>query len=231
MKRIHYIFFLSLVIFYFYSCTNNSSNNKTGELDASTTAESIKNNTRVESEKLKPEEYVKWVQNPENGFRKEKIIDDLVFNIQYKPYEYIVCMEEQKQELQDSLVNKKIKELDGMQYYDFKIILKEGLGELLKYKLTSKGEYDKRVKYFAFNMQNDIQLVEGTDTIPCTLFHFERAYDVTPSSVFLLGFGVTKNTLKQDKTLIVYDRTFGKGLIKFTFNQKDLQRLPKIKTI
>lgn len=216
---------------FFNACSEKKRTGDAGADDSGTVQQEMPGGNENESISLEPGEYVQWVQNPENGLRKEKTIDDLVFRAQYKPHEYIVCMEEREPQLQDTLVKRKIAELSDMQYYDLKIELKKGEGELLKYKLSSAEEYDKRVNYFAFNMQNDIQLIEGNDTLPCSLFHFERAYDVTPSSIFILGFPISKNNPAESKTLVIYDKTFGKGLIKFMFSNKELKNLPKLKTL
>ena len=220
------LFFLSIT-FFFSSCETQT--NVKG-FDVESNEASI-NGSNQTAEKMNPQEYVQWVQNSENGFKKEKTIDDLVFAVQYKPLEYIVCMEERKSELADSIVKKKVSELSDMQYFDLKIMIKNAQGELLKYNLNSQEQYDNRVKYFSFHMQQDIQLIDGNDTIPCSLFHFERAYDITPYSTFLLGFALSNNSKQEDKTLIVYDKTFNKGLLKFTFKQNELYNLPKIKTI
>ena len=177
------------------------------------------------------DEYLKWVQNPENGFRKNKEMAEINFSVQFKPYEYIVCMEERTNEIADSLLKRKRTELEGVQYYDLKISLTEKEGELLKYNLSSSDQYSKRVKYFAFEMQNDIQLVEGNDTLPCVLYHFERTYDTSPSCTILLGFDMNLKSISKQKTLLVYDRTFNKGLLKFTFKENKFLNLPKLQTI
>ncbi len=186
-------------------------------------------NGTMSKQSLTPGEYVKWVRDEQHGLKKEKTIEDIVFSAQYKPAEYAICTEEKKGKLEDTLVKREKKDLEGMQYFDFKIGLRKGEGELLKYDLSSKEEYDKRVNYFSFNMQKDIQLVDGQDTIPCSLFHFERAYDVTPNSVFELGFAPGKNSTG-NKTLIYHDNIFRKGIIKLEFENKDLSDVPQLET-
>ena len=175
--------------------------------------------------------YINWIQNPENGLTKIKTIDDLKFMVQYKPYEYIVCMEEQSGNISDRLMECRMKELEGMQYYDLKMQMKNNQGEILKAGLQSAEQYEKRVNYFSFHMQQDIQLVDGTDTLPCVMYHFERAYDVTPVCTVLLGFKKIPANAFKPKTLLVYDRTFNKGLLKFTFKENRMQTLPKLLTL
>jgi hypothetical protein len=185
---------------------------------------------KMNNKKLSPREYVQWLRDVNNGINKEKTIDDITFSIQYKPYEYITCMEEKKDYLSDSLLKREKEELGDMEYYDITIALTKGQGELLKYNLTSASQYDERVKYFAFGMQHDINLVEDGDTIPCGLYHFERIYDVAPYSKFLLGFMKGKHSNPKERTLTFYDKVFNKGLIKFTYTDEDFNNIPKLKT-
>lgn len=118
-----------------------------------------------------------------------------------------------------------------MQYFDLKILLKDNEGELLKAGLNSREEYDRRVKYFSFGMQQDIRLVDGQDTLPCVMYHFERAYDVTPVCTLLLGFERADKNAERPKTLLFYDKVFNNGLLKFTFKENRLQTLPKLLTL
>ena len=180
-------------------------------------------------EMLEAADYVRWMKDPDNGFRNEKTIDNLRFSVQYKTPEYITCMEQHGRACSDALVRKNTAELSGMQYYDLRIVLNDGGNELLKYNLSSAEQYNERVNYFAFGMQHDIQLIDGHDTLPCLLYHFERAYDVTPSATLVLGF--LQKQPEGDKTLLVDDRTFNKGLLKFRFSAAELNNKPKLKTL
>src|SRR5256885_770874 len=83
--------------------------------------------------------------------------------------------------------------------------------------ISSDEEYSDRVNYCAFKFQNDISLYDGKDSIPCSLFHFERAFDIVPYGKFILGFAKS-NHPENAETFIVYDKIFHKGLIKFTFD-------------
>jgi hypothetical protein len=190
-------------------------------------------NTDYTNTILTPHEYKDWVKKETDHLHRKKEIEDLIFELRYKPVDNIIINENGEKELTDSLYKVKKSELDGMYYFDLKISLKEGSGELLKYKLSSADEYLKRVNYFAFEMQSDINLKAGETIVPCDLFHFERAYDVAPYSIFLLGFN--KKSIDESKTKEItieyHDNVFKKGIIKFTYTQNDLHNLPKLKTI
>jgi hypothetical protein len=186
--------------------------------------------TNMTQTKLLPEEYVGWVEAKENGLKKEKTIEDIKFTAQYKPYQYVICEEARTNALPDTTFKKKTGELNGMQYYNLRIEVKDGNGELLKYGVASASEYKQRVNYFSFGMQNDIKLVEGNDTLPCLLYHYERAYDVVPYGTFLLAFPLSKNS-NSDRTLIFFDRGFNKGIIKFFYRGVDINNQPQLQVI
>ena len=73
-------------------------------------------------------------------------------------------------------------------------------------------------------------MLAGNDTLDCTLFHFERAYDIAPLATFLLGFPKVKSKNSQ-RTFFFQDKVFNKGIIKFTYTSEELSQIPKLKTI
>jgi len=182
------------------------------------------------TEELPPTEYVAWCRSTENNLKKSKEIGDITFSLLYKPAEYVACTEDEDCSLSADTLKEKLKELEGLDYYDLRIELTSAQGELLKYNVESAQEYGQRVNYFAFDMQRDIKLIEGKDTLDCKLFHFERAYDVAPYATFLLGFPKSKSSTAE-KTFFYQDKVFEKGIIKFTFSPNDLAQIPKLKTI
>ncbi|MGZ4041849.1 MAG: hypothetical protein ACXVO9_01520 [Bacteroidia bacterium] len=180
--------------------------------------------------KLDPAEFVKWCRDEENGLLKSKEIGDITFSLQFKPAEYVICMEQKTNMLSSKVLSEGLNELDGMDYYDFKIEITSGEGELLKHNSSSVAGYNERVNYFAFEMQKDLKLINGTDTLDCKLFHFERAYDVAPYTVFLMAFPKIRNENKE-VVFLYEDKVFKKGIIKFTYSKEELTQIPKLKTI
>lgn len=220
--------FMVMVLFSVVSCSRS---NAGMDMSGGGSAATMDNNVveRV-NQKLPPVEYVRWVEDEKNGLKREKTLGDMIFSAQYKPESYIVCEEERKESIADTVLKKKLKELTDMQYYDLKIEIKDGQGELLKYGLTSTEQYQERINYFSFGMQKDIQLVDGNDTLPCLLYHYERVYDVAPYGTFILGFAKGKND-NAGKTLLLFDKGFNKGIVKFYFEGKDIKYLPQLQTI
>jgi hypothetical protein len=188
-----------------------------------------KHNLRTQT--LSQREYVSWMQNPANGFCKINEMDDLIFMLQYRSYDYIICKENKGTPLFLASKKERYDDLKGMEFFELTVKLTIGSGELLKYKLSSSTQYSSRVQYFAFDMQKDIQIKFGSgEKQPCVLFLFERTYDIAPYAKFLIGFEKKEENSMQDIIVEYNDRIFDKGLIKFIFIKDDFNKLPKLQT-
>jgi hypothetical protein len=174
---------------------------------------------------LSPKEYSAWVKDYKNGLHKKKIIDDLTFDAQYKPVDFILLKEgilsdskqgeERKKELKD--------------FYSFNLNISDREGDFIKGNVSSEEELNRRQYYFSFSFRNDIYLMEGENKIPCTLFHYERSYDLKAAKTFVLGFKKEIANSEKDKTLVIDSRELGLGIVKINFDYKDFNKIPKIK--
>lgn len=183
------------------------------------------------SQTLSQREYVTWMQEPGNGFCNIKEMDDLCYTLQYRSYDYIICIENKGTPVPDSSKKQRYDDLKGMKYFELIIKLTNGSGELLKHKLSSNSNYTARVQYFAFDMQKDIQIKYGDgEPQPCVLYHFERTYDIVPYAKFILGFEKVEGNDSQDIVVEYNDHVFDKGLMKFRFNIENFNKIPKLQT-
>jgi len=181
---------------------------------------------------LTPVNYVKWMEDESNGLRQSKMIDQLEFQVQLKTNEYVLLKEEniipagRKDEFE-----KEKKELGEMRYFTFKIKTPDGT-DPLKFRLADKEEYYARVKYYSFDVQNDFQLVEGKDTLSCSLAHFERNFGIAPEITCLLGFPPARSEAMQqeNKSFVYYDRVFNSGRLIFSFSKENINHIPKLKS-
>jgi len=175
---------------------------------------------------LAPLEYRSWVLK---NCLKEKRFNDIYFKLLYKPHDYIICAEEESLRIDSTQREKVNDELGQMEYFELRIGLTSANGDLLKFQSANDQDYENRVKYFAFKFQNDIQLItyQG-DTIHPALFHFERAYDVTPYCTFSLGFPSDKLDYNQPFAVSIKDSVFKSGIIRFVIPAKQFLQLPKL---
>jgi hypothetical protein len=182
---------------------------------------------------LEPADYVNWMRDPNNGFRKTKTIAPLEVVAQYKTVDFIIANEKQSNQIAAAAHQARQTELNGMHYWTLQLaihdpeIQDQGVKSwnILNYGLTDKSQEQERLFYFSYAMQQDLQLIEGQDTLPCALYHFERSYDLSKSRTFVVGFPKGKDPTA-DKTLLLDLPYFNTGPIKINYPNALLAQAP-----
>lgn len=172
----------------------------------------------------KPEKLVEFIDNSANGFIKTKTIDAITYSAILKPVDYLLA----QKKIEEQNPNLKKSDFEDLQYFDLRIKIEDFHKEFIKYDLKSEQQYQERVQYCAFQMQKDIKLIDGLDTLDCVLYHYERAFDIIPFGHFILGFEPRKDAMVATKTLFFYDQLFNNGIIKFTFSPEIMVREPML---
>lgn len=173
----------------------------------------------VSCQGITKDEYIKWIEDNDHGLNKTKTISDFNYSIQYKPIEYILYKKNN-----DSL---KIKDFDDLHYIDLTLAHKD-YSEYLKINLKEKEDYYHRLKYFSFDIQNDLSLVDGKDSSKCVFSHFERTYGITPYIKIVLAFDKNKESTN-DLFFVYHDHIFNNGIISIPIERKNINNIPKIK--
>lgn len=178
-----------------------------------------------------PSELIKWIKNPKNGFVKVRDMGEVQYTLQQVPTEIMVLNGLKKERVNADEFSRELAEYSGMEYYWLRMEIPGYPNEIAQYGIGDRSEYDARIKYLSFDMQEDITMeTESGDQVPCSLFHFERTYNITPYSTFLVGFD--KTLLKEgDKTFVFNDMLFNHGKIKFYWSGTDKKQLPKLELI
>jgi len=113
------------------------------------------------SSDLSPKDILEFGEDQKNSFRKEKTIEPFMFVTQYKPVDYIIAMESQGADIESEFYQTRRKELgDEMHYFNFHIKPTDNSTSPLKYIVKSETEYNKIINYLAFEMQDDIYLLD-----------------------------------------------------------------------
>ncbi len=177
---------------------------------------------------LDAKDYLRWVENAENGMVKETSLGGFDFRLQHKPLEYIALQEERTLKPTTGLIRKFRTERGGLYYFNFRIASKTGQ-PILETGKNSKKEYHRRNDYFTSEMQHDLFLVAGKDTISCTLYHFEHNHGLAPYNNMVVAFA--KNSEEtQDLQFVYADKVLGVGPVKITLKKSAFDHLPKLMT-
>jgi hypothetical protein len=175
---------------------------------------------------LNQTDYIAWVEDEDNGLSIGKSFEDIDYQILFKPVNYILAKELVNGGIKKATIESRKKELGEMLYFTLRITSKHS-NELLNANIKNENEYYQRLEYFMSYMQDDIYLVEGKDTISCSLYHYERNYGLAPYNNFVIGFNKL-NAEIQDKIFIYEDKVLGTGKIIFKIKKEDIENVPEI---
>ncbi len=179
-----------------------------------------------------PSDYVRYVRNPDNGLLRSKQVGPVHIDLQYKPIPYLIANELRRNDISKEEFLPRQKELTGSQYYNLQLsVTDQPQANIINYRLRDETEIQKRLYYLSFGMQNDIRLIDGTDTLKPMLYHFERSYDLAPHRTFVLAFEQRPDNRYKDKTLILDSPVLATGPLKLKIKADALQNLPDLKLI
>ncbi|MDQ3110676.1 MAG: hypothetical protein M3R17_12350 [Bacteroidota bacterium] len=171
-------------------------------------------------------EYIQWVESEESGLHATKTISDYTFELQYKPLDYVVLQDKKQNDLTPAGLKAAKEDISDMQYYTFRIQVPKGK-DANKYGLSNDQEFYGRLQYFSLEMQQDLELIENGDTLPCLMFHYERTYGIDPRATFVMAFSSRGNS-GADKTLLFSDHTLGVGTVLITISGNDIKNTPAL---
>lgn len=138
------------------------------------------------SNTLDKESYVKWVRDYDHGLHVKEAHHDFLFDVQYTPTEYVWL--QRTQEPTAARYAQEKKDIEGLQYYTLTIGVDGQDADFIEYGVADVQEKQRKLYYFSYLFQDDIKLEEGSTTLPCVLFHFEKIADLRPTRTFVLGF-------------------------------------------
>lgn len=177
---------------------------------------------------IAPGELKTYIVNPENGLIKKKNIGKVAIAVQYQPIDFLLAKEFNGNHFSKEEYKKRQKELDGAQYYHLKIGIQEQGKNIINHNLQDANQLQERLYYLSYKMDDDIQLIDGRDTLRPMLFHFERSYDLAPYNSFVLAFDQRQQQKNTDKTFILDIPFLGTGPIKLLFSGNSINNLPKL---
>ncbi len=168
-------------------------------------------------------DYVRYIENSENGLRVAKKIGDREFILQYKSIDYLI--------VQDQMNEESEKDLKGYEYYTLEVIDSEGRN-VLGITQSEGGSYDNAINYQTNGMIRNMNLVLGNDTLMCDEFHMERGTSITNKVRFIFSFPTAKESgedrTEEDRYVIFHDRIFGTGTINMKIAATAINDIPEL---
>lgn len=184
-----------------------------------------------QTEKLSPELYVDYINSNDNGFVKVEQMNGVVFSLQYRPVDYDCIQQLGYDKLTSDLLDKCKQESSGVYQFVLRIGSEDHKSDPLTLHITSENEYYNRLSYYnGEDMKEDLLLIQGNDTMTCVFTHFERSFHMSQYNQVLISFQrkMGKENDKDDLVLLLNERIYNIGTIKFRFDIDDITK-PEIK--
>ena len=179
------------------------------------------------------ENYLKYLNEPENGLMKERSIAGVKFTVKYLPPDYLIHHELKfREEVVDSSILMQLKNKYANSLI-FLLIISPAQNE--KFDVTKVGvsnykEFDQRIMELSFGMQENLQLEFKEHNIQASIAQLERVYALKKGRHINIAFDksdlLKQHLINEDIYLIYHDRIFQTGINKFHFKSSDLNRIP-----
>ncbi len=167
-------------------------------------------------------EYVKYVEDEDNGLKVKKVIEDMTFEFQYKPIPYLLL------QTRSTMAEK---ELQGFEYYTLTVYQNSGT-DILGFGDNEGELYNSKMAYLLNDMKNDIKLIVGTDTISCDDFHLERGMESSSKARFIFSFPTKFSSNQESKNLdrqiSLNDKLFGTGKLNVRISSESINNIPEL---
>lgn len=174
---------------------------------------------------LPPREYVGYVENPANGLLIGSKFNGVSYTLQYQPTDYLVMLQLRSFSVSPEIFRQQYDRFKGTEHFVLHIDIRSWDSLVAKANDTAKVRKGM-TDYLDFNIQKDMKLVEGSDTIPCGISEYESSMGMYPYYSFVLGFNKLENS--KDREFIYSNKVIGTGNIKLTIKNKDIQNIPKL---
>ncbi len=155
-----------------------------------------------------------------NAYKKQ--IKQFKFILQPLSIDNLLAINYKNKKLSEAETKEIKKEYSEYWCFKFEILIEDFNAEITEYydKKDEKGDYDKLVSYYLFDMQKDLKLIalNGEET-PCNIYSFERNFELVKSNRFMIGFKKPKSTNQITFSYNNNNLTIGK--LNFQINPKD----------
>lgn len=171
--------------------------------------------------------YISYFNNPDNGLKELFGCNGWSGEANLKTPEYCALQELAfAQHKSDSVYQSFLSKYNHSIYFTLKLT---GLNnaDSMPDQATNTISSAVTSEYLNFNMQQDLKLVNGADTLDCTLYHNEPYNSQLTMNTILLGFATVIK--KQNLSLIYVGNIENLKCLSITFEEKHLTEIPYLK--
>lgn len=175
--------------------------------------------------------YIRYIEDPDNGFRKERVVDYWRYKVQLKPAAYIFLQESKMAGTRDEY-NKRLKQLKG--WYFFNVYVQhDTIHQYSPIRLisTDMASYNVNLNYYLTQNKGNFTLYVDSLPLYPVIYHYENDYNLSPEDVFVVGFQLPEEQqVRQPGKLVLQydDELLRNGMVRFVFKQNELEKEPML---
>ena len=174
-----------------------------------------------------PVEYIGYLQDPDNGLNVVAQEQGVNIALQYRPHELVVLQEARPEHVANrAAFDARLANIGDVQYYDLVFSTESG-ESFLQYNIGEEHDFYTRLDYFNHYFQDDLQLVDGGDTLSCLMYHHERPLGAAPYNHILLAFPAGSDPAAT-KQLLINERAMGLGRLCLTVEGDAIHDIPEL---
>jgi len=168
-----------------------------------------------------------FLQDKDNGYSSYKSINEIDFNVMYRPTDLLV-----EQELMESFT---LEEIDGLRekyknHIYFNLSISKNNQEILSNFSRDRNRFGKMINELAFGMEDKLNLVTETrDTVSMTDFIYPRLYGLSPTTTILIVYP-REEVLQGGASfkIVLKDMGLGTGDVSFRFKTNLIEKDPQL---
>lgn|SRR6185437_75994 len=169
---------------------------------------------------------LKYINDPGHGLVQKNAVEDVAVSLSFEPSSLLVAHDLETAGRKDSATINALQRKYSPNYY-FLLKLSKNNKELLR-QLPSFGDYSEMVEVLSFRMQQYINLTMERDTVAMSDYAYEQTYGMGDANSLLIAFPRAKVGGDGRFDVNLAECGFGIGALKFSFQKKDLDRVPSL---
>jgi hypothetical protein len=177
--------------------------------------------------KVNREQFLLYIQDPDNGLALKEEINDWVIELKYLPAEYFLLTQIDNNYLNDSIVNATRIENQDSKYFLLTISNRLNKSSLNK-DVNSITEFNERMNKLMIDVPQSVTYITSSNTLKCSMHTIERSYNLSSAQNILLTFEVPENIKQEDFSICWNDQIFNFGKVYFQYKAKDFKNIPSI---
>ncbi len=177
--------------------------------------------------KVNREQFLLYIQDPDNGLALKEEINDWVIELKYLPTEYFLLNQIDNNNLNDSIINATLTENQDVRYFLLTISNRLNKPSLNK-DVNSIAEFNERINKLMVDVPQSVTYLTSSNILKCSMHTIERSYNLSSAQNILLTFEVPENIKQEDFSICWNDQIFNFGKIYFQYKAKDFKNIPSI---